>query len=290
MLGRADFTATLPVATPDFSIDVPRVTPKIVAPVHNKTSVVATKGPVIAPISVASSSINGASAISVSAAPAADAATPTKRLINRDTNAIRATPVAARATTFRAQSRAQQGLDRAFLLAINAGQRDVARARPVPAIPARATQVAPLVSAVAASAPQVSAPQAPAPTAQLVSVAPRVAPLARVRPEDVTNSRVALAVLAAPISPVRTLSSARLRSAAFSEDAMRPRVSHLSANGRRLARLAPTDDATNLRVSRPIVQAPTLREVSFTNADNGPKLDELRSAVDDFRASVAGDE
>ena len=173
------------------------------------------------------------------------------------------------------------GLGRVLVLAINSGRRDAAR---VPRVPA-----APRASAARASVP-VAAPVrlaiAPTNGSPRLKAAPRAVQAERATPA----ARVELAALASPISPIRTLSAARLRTAAFSEDSTRPRVTGASASGRRLARVFPDESATTLRVSRPNAGAPTLREVASDNADKGPRLEDLRSAVDDFRASVAGDE
>lgn len=301
MLGRADFNANLPVATPNSAVTIAPAPSEVVVPAT------ANQGdPVkaVATIPVASPSLGRAPvstpivATTPIVAPVVAAATPRERVVNRDESEVvarRVAPLASRAFTpaprsllIRADARAEPGLGRAFLLAINAGQSDITRARTVPVASlntARPARVAPLAASI--EAPE-SRPQTPAATPP--KSAPRALRVARRAIEDGASSRVTLAALASPISPVRTISSARLRSAAFSEDAMRPRVAHLSADGRRLARLVPETDAASLRVSRPIAGAPTLREVSFGGADNGPKLDELRSAVDDFRASVAGDE
>ena len=292
MLGRADFTATLPVATPDSAIDIAPAPQKLRAPAQTKKGDATLKRPISAPIPTIS--------ISPNRLPLATAATPTERSSERssergttDAAARRpAVPMArtvapvARAIAVGANERARPNLNRVFLLAMNAEQNDLARTRTAPRAVSQAAPIAAPTAIVAA--PAAAAPAAPAaPLAKTASRPPRAARFERA---EVASSRVALASLASPVSPIRTLSSARLRSASFSDDSMRPRVAHLSANGRRLARLAPDDDATTLRVSRPIAQAPTLREVSFGGADNGPKLDELRSAVDDFRASVADGE
>ena len=216
-----------------------------------------------------------------------------------------ATPVfrVERAEPTRINARAQSGLSRAFALAINAGQSDTTRTETranssranssrVDSNFVNSARATPIVTQITLRVPAAPTQKARVmrqqiPTARPVVIASRPA---RIASENIADSRVTLAALASPISPVRTISSARLRTAAFSDDSMRPRVAHPSAAGRRLARLMPDEGATPLRVSRPMAQAPTLREVSFGSADNGPKLDELRSAVDDYRASVAGDE
>lgn len=321
MLGRAEFNATLPVATPDSALEVALSSAEIVPEKVNS----AIKNRIVTPIPVATRSLNLAAiapvnvasaplsaAVPVAATPRESLAVPlvarresveierpagqTEQAVARAVVPV-SVPVARafRAAPVRTSARPQIGLSRAFALVLNAGQSDIARAAPRPlSSRARTAPVAPVAPvAFAVPATQAPATRLQTPLVRPVKTAPRpsrVARVTRAASENIASSRVALAALASPISSVRTLSSARLNAAAFSDDSMRPRVAHSSVAGRRLARLMPDEDATRLRVSRPIAQAPTLREASLGNADNGPKLDELRSAVDDFRASVAGDE
>ena len=289
MLSRADFNATLPVGAPDATIAVAPTTSQVAAP--RKTSDAAAKRRIIAPLPIALGALARVPVATAPGvvAPGATAATSRGRLNNPAQSAIearRATPLTTNAApvarpTSGTNDFAQQNFGRTFVLALSAGRNDVIRPRTGPRVASNSAPVAPVAVPVAPSQ---------TPSAQPAEIAARPTRPERAVSAEAASSRVMLAALASPISSVRTLSSARLRTAAFSDDSMRPRVAHARASGRRLARLAPEEDAANLRVSRPIVQAPTLRETNFANADNGPKLDELRSAVDDFRASVAGDE
>ncbi len=331
MLGRADFNATVPTATPDAAVVVAPAPLVNIAPTNVKSTTrstvenevitpipvaslpvitsssrttaaprVGTVAPIVVPVAVAPVAVAPVAVAPVAVAPVAVApvavapiarriATPVvagEGVLNRGEGERIASASVARAQSTRGSARADVGLGRAFLLAMNAGQRDIMRARTAPRPALGTAPVAPVSRApVAAPAPR---PQAPAATP--AKAAPRAIRTARRVPEDVANSRVTLAALASPTSPIRTFSSARLRSAAFSEDSLRPRVAHLSAGGRRLTRLMPDEGTIPLRVSRPIAGAPTLRPTSLNAGDNGPKLDELRSAVDDFRASVAGND
>ncbi len=323
MLSRADFNASLPVAAPDIAaLRAPEISPPAQSPAKAD---LAPQVRTLTPIPVAANAINSrdanraanraslASGVLNSGVSAPTPATSSGPIVAAPRQILGArlaiaprvvAPTSRAATPVRAETsggafnaapngefngapnaaREPGGLDRAFALAINAGQSDIARARTAPVAVARRAPVAPTV---AAPRPPVFRPQSPVAPVARTAAPPRAT---RVVPTDVVSSRVTLAALASPISPIRTLSSARLRTATFSDDSMRPRVAHPRVAGRRLARLMPDEDETQLRVSRPIVQAPTLRQANFGNADNGPKLDELRSAVDDFRASIASDE
>ena len=184
---------------------------------------------------------------------------------------------------------ADETMNRVLLLAMNAGRRDVARAQSVPGAakaPAISTVVAANAQTTAQATPnsQPSIDVAPRGAATTDATAPRAVTIARPN----LASRVGLAALTSPLSSIRTTTAARLRSAVFSGDSLRPRTTDVSAGGRRLARAPLNEGDTPLRVSRPNAAAPTLREVNF-KSDNGPRLEDVRSAVDDFRASVASE-
>lgn len=300
-LGRTEFSATLPVASPDSPVVIAPATPD--AQTTTRARANAANQPVslipVAPLaatapakirSTREQQINEPSAVATRVAPIAHA--PEGRaVIARPIAALpvtRAVQSAPLARPIRADARADAGLSRVFLLALNTGRRDIAQARTAP----RSRNVARAVPNSAALATETT-PIASPPTsvARLVRATPRAIPVvARVR-DTAATARVTLTALASPISPVRTVSAARLR-AAFSDGSMRSRVINLRAGGQRIARALPEENAIPLRVSRPIAGAPVASEVSFSNAnaDHGPRLEDVRSAVDDFRASVAGDE
>ena len=305
MLGRANLTATLPDATPDATGFVAPNAPDVAAlakadsPAEKSavaTIPVASFSAIRAANSSAPESVEETGAATV--ARTVEPAVPRARVSARSENAAPfsvASPVvptivsSSRARAVPVSSRSDAGLRHTFLLAMNAGQRDIERARTAPLAPPNAVRAArvSLISAPAVqAAPVTPIERQPARSRSVrpIAATPRATRMARRAPENIATARVTLAALAAPISPIRTVSAARLNPAAFSEDSLRPRTVHLSGGGRRLARLMPESGEIPLRVSRPIAGAPTLREIS---SDNGPKLDELRSAVDDFRASVA---
>ena len=177
-------------------------------------------------------------------------------------------------------------LNRALFVAMSAGRNDIVRAqsvsvRPVASIRVASTEPVP----VAPSAPPV---QAPIPVRQARKSNVRSAARTNFVSEP-SAGFVTLAALTSPIGPVRTFTAARMRPAVFSEDStLRPRVAYAGADGRRLARMSLDESEVSLRVSRPIAGAPTLRTSNFAG-DNGPRIEDLRSAVDDFRASVSGE-
>ena len=229
-------------------------------------------------------------------------------------NLARPLLVAQPATVARAKrAGATDDLGRALLLAINADRRDVAQARnartgaamPTPAAPSiEVAAPAPVGNAQNAPAQNVPAQNVPTPVANAQNANAQAANAQNANAQSgsgrraggapvqaqaapVSNARVRLAALTAPFTSIRAVTSARLRAASFSEDSSPARAASLSAAGRRLARALPDDSAASLRVSRPNAEGPTLREVRFTG-DSGPRIEDVRSAVDDFRASVAG--
>ena len=295
MLARTDFDASLPTLTPAS----PAITaPATVASVAEKGENAVNPG---APQSVAievelderfvATSAASSSPREDDAAPLAPVALRVRARASRAASAPRFNRAPDRAP----DARADATLQRSLLVAMSAGRRDLARAQTLGNASNQASPTPVTTSftrSVAARSAAVTPPSVPLAPAPITQAPARTQPPVRVtRPAPVeTPARVTLAALAAPISPIRTVSAARLRTAAFSEDSMRPRVSHASASGRRLARLMPDENGeTPLRISRPIAGAPTLREANF-NGDKGPRIEDLRSAVDDFRASVSGDE
>lgn len=109
------------------------------------------------------------------------------------------------------------------------------------------------------------------------------APAAKVR----SRAAIKLAALGTG-ARVQTRATARARAASFSETPGAPRsrvaLSDLTARPARGA----ADDNQNLRVSRPQGVGPVVRLASLnTGEGSGPHLDELHSAVDDFRAAIS---
>ena len=304
LLGRADFNATLPVATSDSSFVIDSASPQSRANADSSQTFAATAS---APIPVSSAVADFAQneprpTAATGAVAAREVSLPRSIVALRAEARAQPSDVRSPGETFAApvarpvslrSNRSDAEMDDVLLMALNAGRRDMMRTR----VSSRSVAAAPIP--IAAPVAQISAatpaPRTePAATArQIIPIAPAAKAAPRRRfgaPENTATARVTLAALASPISPIRVVSVARVRTAAFSEDSLRPRVAHLSADGRRLARALPDEGAIPLRVSRPNAGAPVGREISFNNGDNGPKLDELRSAVDDFRASVAGDQ
>lgn len=297
MLARTDFTATVPIATPSV--------PTASIPVRAETSTsfqeasTARTGE-FALIPVASSLSGATSAEAPSEVTARLSASPAD-FVSRP--AIKLAGVNARAQTSASASgpqlprvrAADAAMNRALLLAMSAGQHDITRAETVPVVaqaPVARVRTAAVVE-VALPAPRaalsdnarLNAP--PATTSHRpLRVASR-APLS-LRPSPVDSANVSLAALTAPLSPIRTVSNARFNAGVFSEDSTQPRVTYASAGGRRLARALPDEGEATLRVSRPIAGTPTLRTVRISG-DNGPRIEDLRSAVDDFRASVSSE-
>ena len=299
MLGRADFNATLPLATPDSAVVIEKPNSNLAA-TNDANPFVGAQS--IAPIPVAdfasfaientprSMPIMDAVAAREASQQLTRAEVATRS--NDRASEIAASPIVAvpvaRPLAARNNGRSGATMNNFFLMALNAGRRDMANVRTTPR-----PEIAAPVAQIPISAPKsepIMGPQPSIPEVHAAKAAPRVSRRARFVAQEAATTRVTLAALASPVSPIRIVSAARVRAAAFSEDVMRPRVAHLSADGRRLARARPDDGDISLRVSRPSAGAPMLRETSFNNGDNGPKLDELRSAVDDFRASVAGAE
>ena len=177
-------------------------------------------------------------------------------------------------------------LNRALLLALNAGRTDIVRAQNAPVAPLR---VAAPLPAVAQKSPEAQA-SLPASTLAPKTRNSNVRSTSRANFDaEPSTGFVSLTAMTAPIGPVRTFTNARLRAAVFSEEsAIHPRVSYANADGRRLARFSYDDGEVPLRVSRPNAGAPTLRSSNFAG-DSGPRIEDLRSAVDDFRASVSGE-
>lgn len=96
--------------------------------------------------------------------------------------------------------------------------------------------------------------------------------------------------LAAPPARLRviTTSTARLRAASFSGQPNAPHSRVALGSAATSARRGAPDDDANLRVSRPAPLAPAVRLASLnTGEPNGPRIEDLRSAVDEFRASIS---
>ncbi len=287
MLGRTDLIATLPVLPSDATISLAPSTDAHGAPEnHSKSRIEFTPVPVLsAPFAERDASPQFA-AVSLAARlnERGEVQSPDRVPGNVASRVVTAIPPSRRA---RDAGQSDETLNQALLLAMSAGRNDIARAQSVPARPiAPIRVVAPVEPApVAGRSPSVEAP-IPARKARKINV--RSAPRANFVSEP-SAGFVSLAALTSPIGPVRTFSAARLRPAVFSEDStMRPRVSYASADGRRLARLSLDESEVSLRVSRPNADAPTLRTSNFAG-DNGPRIEDLRSAVDDFRASVSNE-
>ena len=226
----------------------------------------------------------------VNASPPANssrAATEAPIVASNRANSGAMAPVSARASSGapRPNRVADETLNRVLLLAMSAQRRDVARAQSVSGA-AKAPVV--LASFPAPATPNSQGAIGGAATTADATATPRAATIAPSNSVSRPAARVGLAALTAPLTSIRTAASARLRSAVFSGDSLRPRATDVSAGGRRLARASFDEGDTPLRVSRPSAAAPTLREVNFKN-DNGPRIEDVRSAVDDFRASVAGE-
>ena len=287
MLGRANLVATFPVLPSEATISVTSSDKGSDKPA--KESAIPVK---FAPVPVLSAPIaeriappQFADATRTVLLEESAAAQPTERVLgNIATRIVAAIPRVRRA---RPSEQSGETFNRALLLAMNAGRTDIARAQSVPAKP-----IAPI---------RVAAPIELAPVTQLSSRAEAPMPVRKARKINVRSAAranfvsepsagfVSLAALTSPIGPVRTFTAARMRPAVFSEDsAMRPRVAYASADGRRLARLSLNESEISLRVSRPNAGAPTFRASNFAG-DNGPRIEDLRSAVDDFRASVSGE-
>ena len=110
------------------------------------------------------------------------------------------------------------------------------------------------------------------------------APVASARPQRAAALLPALS----PRPRVITLSSARLRPASFSGKPRAPRSRLALAQIAPAPRRASDDDGQSLRVSRPAPLTPGVRLASLSLGEsNGPRLEDLRSAVDDFRASIS---
>lgn len=279
MLGRTNLIATFPALPSDATMSLAPLTDAHSAP-ENERRIAFTPVPVLS-----------APFTERAATPQSTTAPHAIRLNERVSGNI-ATRIVAAIPHVRTVGQSDETLNRALLLAMSAGRNDIARAQSVPVRPIeliRAT--APIEPApVAQSSPSV---EAPIPARKVRKINVRAASRANFVSEP-SAGFVTLAALTSPIGPVRTFTAARMRPAVFSEDsAMRPRVAYASANGRRLARLSLDESEVSLRVSRPNAGAPTLRASNFAG-DNGPRIEDLRSAVDDFRASVsferAGDE
>ena len=304
MLGRTEFRATLPAGTPDSTvaiISVPDVveTAAPVASVRAATSVAITPIPV-APIeratdltrSIAPAEVAFDATIPATPARPVRIESPSERVASRAPIMARTVAPASRPTRARG---AEDDLSRALSLAMNFGRRDITRAPSIAnvALAPSVRRVAAPVVALPAETPRAQSASAPktasSPVAPVRTVRATTATRRTVVAANVATSRVNLLGLTAPISSVRTLTAARVRPAAFSEETSRPLTTSLSANGRRIARALPDASDTPLRFSRPQAGAPTLREVTFRPDNNGPRIDELRSAVDDFRASISGD-
>lgn len=287
MLGRTDLVATFPVHTSDATISLAPSNKMNSAPQNEKLNSIK-----FVPVPVLSAPFT-ANDTSPQFNEASGAVPLNERVETRSVARARGNvnspvfAVAPRLSRTRNVGQSGETLNRALLLAMNTGRTDIVRAQTVtvirPAAPVR-----------------VVAPLASVPVPQSARSVKTVAPERELRRRDIravsrpvfvsepSSDFVSLAALTAPIGPVRTFTAARLRPAVFSEDSTRPRVTFASAAGSRLARVMPDDNEISLRVSRPVVGVPTLRPVN-SSGDNGPRLEDLRSAVDDFRASVSGE-
>ena len=292
MLGRSDLVATFPAFPSDATMSVVPSTDAHSAPENeSKNRIEFTPVPVLsAPSEQIIESAQFTDATRAIPLDERGETQPTERVSsNIATRIIAAIP---RLRRERPAGQSDETLNRVLLVAMSAGRNDIARAQIVPVKPTASIRVAsPIEPApVAGRSPSV---EGPLPVRKTRKINVRSASRANFVSEP-SAGFVSLAALTSPIGPVRTFTAARMRPAVFSEDsAMRPRVAYASADGRRLARLSLDDSEVSLRVSRPNAGAPTLRASNFAG-DNGPRIEDLRSAVDDFRASVsnerAGDE
>ncbi len=287
MLGRTDLVATFPALPSDATISVAPSTDTHSAPENaSEGRIEFTPVPVLSAPFTANDATpqftagpravrgnergdaQSAERVAGNIAPRTVAAIPRSRRLNND-------------------GQSDETLNRALLLAMSAGRNDIARAESFPARPIAPVRVASPIEPASVAGRLLSV-EAPTHARKVRKINVRSISRANSVSEP-SAGFVTLAALTSPIGPVRTFTAARMRPAVFSEDsAMRPRVAYASADGRRLARLSLDDGEVSLRVSRPNAGAPTLRATSFAG-DNGPRIEDLRSAVDDFRASVSGE-
>ena len=296
LLGRSDFLATAP----------PVAAPKPVAapsPAKSKIESSAPKLAAHADGAATSALVPGQSGVAFDAliAPrqpvpelAADAGAPVDRV-----------PAAARIENARLAPRraARRVRPQLSVVSMTAVRRDDAEfTRLISLAMARARNSRPQSarSAPSFAARQTSAPasQAKAP-ARSDSTAPASAPArSEVAPARSENSGAPLqsvVVLTSARARVVPRVSSRARQASFAGEPAAPRVARSSAGGARLARLSLDESDTALRSSRPAPGAPAFRSISFGgDADgsraDGTRVEDLRSAVDDFRAAISDED
>lgn len=203
-----------------------------------------------------------------------------------------ATPRAARSMVaisrapriaFDSERRERAELNQIFAVALRTVRRERAE---VPVAP-REVPVAPRIESRVPAARPIGASRTEFAPRHVVSTLP---PETAARPRGVPLRRSSLQLAALPASPRIIITvAARLHPASFSETpgAPRARLALLSDSTPALRELV-GENPQKLRVSRPAPVSPAVRVASLSaNDNNGPRIEELRSAVDDFRAAVS---